>query len=65
MKTKRNKMIKKSRSKKNKRTKTNKRWITAIDAAQATLKRTGSLTKAREKLRDQAAKNARKLFGSV
>lgn len=56
-------MLKKSKS--NKKTKTNKSWITAIDAAQKTLKKTGSLSKARTMLRIQAAKNARKLFGSV
>ena len=39
--------------------------MTAVDAAQATLKRTGSLSKARMSLRLQAAKNARKLFGSI
>lgn len=65
MKTKRNKTIKRSGSKKNKRTKSSKRWITAIDAAQSALKRTGSLSKAKIALRAQAARNARKLFGSV
>jgi hypothetical protein len=64
MKTKRNKLSKKSKSRKNTRTKS-KSWMTALDAAQATLKRTGSLSKARVSLRLQAAKNARKLFGSI
>lgn len=64
MKTKRNKLSKKSKSRKNKRTKS-KSWTTAVDAAQATLNKTGSLSKARLALRLQAARNARKLFGSI
>ena len=64
MKTKRNKMIKKRKSRKNIHSKT-KKWITAVDAAQKTLKKTGSLSKARMALRIQAARNARKLFGSI
>jgi hypothetical protein len=64
MKTKRNKLSKKSKSRKNKRSKS-KSWTTAVDAAQATLNRTGSLSKARLALRLQAARNARKLFGSI
>lgn len=39
--------------------------MTAVDAAQATLKKTGSLSQARMALRLQASKNARKLFGSI
>jgi hypothetical protein len=42
-----------------------KKWTTAIDAAQKTLKKTGSLKKARVSLRSQALSNARKLFGTV
>jgi len=42
-----------------------KKWMTAIDAAQATLTKTGSLKKARASLRAQALINARKLFGTV
>ena len=64
MKTKRNKLSKKSKSSKNKRSKS-KSWMTAVDAAQETLKRTGSLSKARMALRLQASKNARKIFGSI
>jgi hypothetical protein len=41
------------------------RWTTAIDAAQTTLKKTGSLDKAKQVLKSQALVNARKLFGSV
>lgn len=64
MKTKRSKMLKKSKTRKNKHSKT-KKWTTAIDAAQKALKKTGSLSKARMALKLQAAKNARMLFGSV
>ncbi len=42
-----------------------KRWRTAIEAAQSTLRKTGSLNKARKSLRSQALANARKIFGSV
>jgi hypothetical protein len=47
--------------------KTNKKkhWTTAITAAQNTLTKTGSLTKAKQVLKTQALVNARKLFGSV
>ena len=66
MKTKRNKMLKKSRKNNfKKHSKTNKKWTTAVDAAQSVLKKTGSLSKARIALRVQAYQNARKLFGSV
>jgi hypothetical protein len=61
MKTKRNKMLKN----KKKHSKSKKKWVTAVDAAQATLKKTGSLSKARTSLRLQAYQNARKLFGSI
>ena len=68
MKTKRNKMLKKRKSRRNTQTKSkskSKKWTTAVDAAQETLKKTGSLSKARMALRIQAAQNARKLFGSI
>jgi len=42
-----------------------RKWRTAIEAAQNTLTKTGSLAKARKSLRSQALSNARKLFGSV
>jgi len=45
--------------------KTGKKWTTAIEAAQKTLRKTGSLTAARKSLKKQALTNARKLFGSV
>ncbi len=63
MKTKRNRMTK--RNKKNKSNKKPKKWVTAIEAAQSTLSKTGSINKARAMLRLQAAKNSRKLFGSL
>lgn len=45
--------------------KTGKKWTTAIEAAQKTLKTTGSYEAAKKSLRKQALTNARKLFGSV
>jgi len=57
-------MSKRGKTKKNK-TQRNKKWTSALVAAQASLKKTGSLSKARMALRNQAAHNARKLFGSI
>jgi hypothetical protein len=45
--------------------KTGKKWTTAIEAAQSTLSKTGSLQAARKTLDKQALVNARRLFGSV
>ena len=45
--------------------KSGKKWTTAIDAAQGTLSKTGSLKAAKKSLRKQALSNARKLFGSI
>ncbi len=45
--------------------KTGKKWTTAIQAAQKTLKQTGSITSAKKSLKKQALTNARKLFGSI
>ena len=42
-----------------------KKWVTAIQAGDKTLKTTGSLNKAKKQLRSQALFNARKLFGSI
>jgi hypothetical protein len=50
---------------KNKMKNKSKHWTTAISAAQTTLTKTGSLSKAKEVLKTQALVNARKLFGSV
>jgi len=48
-----------------KQNKTGKKWTTAIEAANKTLKQTGSIQAARSSLRKQALFNARKLFGSI
>ena len=48
-----------------KRRKQGKQWVTAVTAADTTLKKTGSYEKAKETLRIQALRNARRLFGSV
>ena len=64
MATKRNRMSKR-RQNKYTRKHGGKKWTTAIDAAQKTLKKTGSLKKAKKSLRSQALSNARKLFGTV
>ena len=63
MKTRGRRISRKRKTYKNKRG--GKKWSTALDVAQATLKKTGSISKARSALRQQAAKNARKLFGSM
>lgn len=42
-----------------------KKWVTAIDAATHTLKKTGSISAAKKSLKKQALYNARKLFGSI
>ena len=42
-----------------------KKWVTALDAAQKTLSKTGSVEAAKKSLKKQALTNARKLFGSV
>ena len=53
------------RARTQKRRKTGKKWVTAVTAADATLKRTGSYALAKETLRIQALRNARRLFGSI
>lgn len=45
--------------------KTGKKWTTAIEAAQSTLSKTGSLQAAKKTLKKQALSNARRLFGAV
>ena len=42
-----------------------KKWVTALQAGEKTLKKTGSLDKAKKELRSHALMNARKLFGSI
>ena len=60
--------IRKNRTKKkygSKKTQSGKKWVTAIDAAHKTLKKTGSISAAKKILNKQALTNARKLFGSI
>ena len=52
-------------SKTGKHSKSGKKWTTAIEAAQETLKKTNNLEAAQSSLRKQALYNARKLFGSI
>lgn len=49
-------------ARKHKGKKGGRRWITAIDAAQQTLSKTGSYSDAKSTLQRQALKNARKIF---
>jgi hypothetical protein len=66
MATRRNKMSQRKKYKGTKsRRQKGKRWVTALQAGEKTLKTTGSLKKARETLRSQALLNAGKLFGSI
>ncbi len=44
---------------------TGKKWTTAINAAEKTLNKTGSIRAAKKSLKKQALTNARKLFGSI
>jgi hypothetical protein len=70
MRTRRHKAFKK-RIVKNKKTfkkygkNSGKKWVTAIEAAEKTLSKTGDIESARKSLRKQALTNARKLFGSI
>jgi len=67
MATRRYKLSKKNRTRKlnGGKSKTGKKWVTAIEAAKSTLKKTGSLLAARKSLKKQALYNARKLFGTI
>lgn len=70
MRTRRNRTLRKRTARKMTRKlaggkKSGKKWITAIDAAQKTLNKTGDIEAARKSLRKQALTNARKLFGSI
>jgi hypothetical protein len=62
---KRNTMTRKKGAGKNNRTRSSKKWLTAIEAAQSTFKKTGSLSQAKRALKLQALTNARRMFGSV
>ena len=64
----RNKITRRNRTRRmrgGKKSKTGKKWVTAIDAASATLEKTGSINASKRSLKKQALFNARKLFGSV
>ncbi len=63
--TRRNKNNRRKTRKMREEKKSGKKWTTAIEAATKTLEKTGSLSKAKKSLRQQALINARKLFGSV
>jgi hypothetical protein len=61
MATRRKNISKKRNTKKHR----SKKWVTAIQAGDRTLEKTGSLAKAKQQLRSHALMNARKLFGSI
>jgi hypothetical protein len=68
MKTRRNRSSKKKGGKRTRYIRAGKagvKWVTAIEAANKTLGKTGSVEAARESLRKQALTNARRLFGSI
>jgi len=72
MRTRRNRSLRKRIARKmsrklvgGKKSKSGRKWVTAIDAAQKTLTKTGNIEAARKSLRKQAFTNARKLFGSI
>jgi len=65
MTTRRKVKSKNNKTKNNKKSKSGKKWVTAIDAANNTLKKTGSIRAAKKSLKKQALYNARKLFGSI
>ena len=56
---------KRTRNRTQKRRKSGKKWVTAVTAADTVLRKTGSYEQAKETLRTQALRNARRLFGSV
>ena len=55
----------KSKNNKSRRSKGSKKWTTAISAAQKTLSKTGSFSRANKVFKTQALANARKLFGAL
>ncbi len=73
MSTRRHRLSKKNRTRSRKisrkmnggKSKTGKKWTTAIEAASSTLSKTGSISAAKQTLKKQALRNARKLFGSI
>ncbi len=64
-KTRRNIKYKGGKFKKSVKNRQGKKWTTAIEAAHATLKKTGSIFAAKDSLKKQALTNARKMFGSI
>ena len=62
MKSRRNLKNKKNKSR---RSKGGKKWTNAISAAQKTLSKTGSFSRANKVFKTQALANARKLFGAL
>ena len=66
MRTRRNRTLKRKRHRKMTMKRFgDKKWVTAIDAAQKTLKTTGDIEAAKKSLRKQALSNAKKLFGFI
>lgn len=70
MSTRRHRLSKKNRTRRSRKmsggkSKTGKKWTTAIEAASSTLSKTGSISAAKQTLKKQALRNARKLFGSI
>lgn len=63
MRTRRN--IKRGGKTRKNRGKPGKKWVVAIEAAQKTFQKTGSIAAAKKSFKKQALTNARKLFGSV
>lgn len=55
----------KNKQNKTKRSKSGKKWVTAISAAQKTLSKSGSFTRANKVFKIQALANVRKLFGAL
>lgn len=71
MKTRRNTTLRRRNGRKlsrkvgGKKNKTGKKWVTAVDAAEKILTKTGDIEAAKKTLRRQALTNARRLFGSI
>ena len=53
------------KKRKTKKIREGKKWITAINAATETFKKTGNLFEAKKSFKRQAFLNSRKLFGSI
>jgi hypothetical protein len=55
----------KNKQNKTRRSKSGKKWVTPISAAQKTLNKSGSFTRANKVFKTQALANVRKLFGAL